>query len=145
MARAEVIAQVLGFPPERALRSQEEFYMTQEVVRYYEILRRDLMQKLDHYRMIGDEEGVTEIRRKIAKFNKTIPHKGFSITGESIKQSLTKSITDRRRIEAGIFTRDKAMSVQRQVQSGFTQEGEESKTPLTDDEFMEALGYIPPE
>jgi len=117
--RMEVLLQAMGFAPTRASEAKEEYYMVKEVIQYWELQRRSLLELWDHTRETKDREGLREVKKAVQDFNRTVPFKGFAISGEDVTRSIRQRIIERKMIEAGVLGGKRGMQVQRDVEKAF--------------------------
>lgn len=119
---AEIMFQAAGFPPTRVQEEKEKYYATREVVMYYELRRRRLMELLDHSRRIDDSKYEKEVRERIIKYNKTVPYPAMRLGPKDIRRSLKQRAKDRILIEKGRYTPKRGRQIQEDIDEAFPEE-----------------------
>lgn len=112
---AEIMGQAMSFPVSRVQEERERYYLTKDVVRYYETRRRLLMQGLDYALQSQDRKAVKEAKDEIRRFNKSVPYSIFRVSGDQLINSMKQRARRRGEIESEVFAGKKGLQVQKAI------------------------------
>lgn len=93
--QAEVIAQLFSFTPTRLGQTYDLALAQNEAKRYWMSRRKVIMHHFGYARMLNDQEGISDARKAVRDFNRTVPDNQLRITGKD----LANSLKTRRRIK----------------------------------------------
>lgn len=102
LQRAELVAQALNFPTTRVNVEREKQFISREIVAYYEMRRRMLMDDFDFMKRSGDEGGAAAALEIIRKYNNTVPDARMKISLKSLSRSRSRRERRRASEERGV-------------------------------------------
>ncbi len=86
--RAELIAQMLGFPTTRVNQRFEADFAVQNMKQYWALRRGLVMENVAYARMSGDAEPIKDTMDALHRFNDSVPDPALRINGAALLRSL---------------------------------------------------------
>lgn len=101
MHNAELWSMALGFQPSRLSKAWNLEIAKREAVSYWDARKAILLNQLDHAKYMNDKLGVADMKKAIARYNKSVPWESKRITNKTIQKSLKAREARRKKAARG--------------------------------------------
>ncbi len=119
MHMAEIIGQSLGFMPTQISKKKALEWAQTEHGRYYEARKRILIAQFDEAIRTGDREAVQDMRKAVLAYNKQVPDRALTISGDDLEKSIHQRARNRAIRGKGLPTNRRNTRYYRNIEERF--------------------------